>query len=450
MFIDLFPKNRIIYIMNELPYLLASDSQGQVFEIPELRMIGMSGSHIQKINTNDLIELPFGSNLYHLPGRYPIGYDPVKNEIVTLKSYENEPVFATAAFMAPAYLQYFRSAFQSKEDSPRLPLFSYTTVGWMNDKFYVPAIRTDQDIRQDLNNVDCDEIEKKAIKMSKEYPSNKLIQHLIENCVLTYGCPAARNMVLERWEAPAPSSQSCNASCLGCISYQNQDSCVPATQNRLNFTPSVDEIVELGVLHLNRAPRAVYSFGQGCEGEPILNGDLLYESIKGIRKLTQNGIINLNTNASRPETLKKLFQAGLDSIRVSLNSAQKHYYHKYYNPRGYNFEEVIQSLSLTRDYNKWSSLNYLIFPGLTDQEEEWQALDSLLKKNKVNMIQTRNLNIDPEWYIEEMDLREYGPGFGIAQWIAKVQKSNPWIKLGYFNPPKEEMKKEHYDFPEFS
>ncbi|MBN2737091.1 MAG: radical SAM protein [Spirochaetales bacterium] len=430
--------------MKQLPYLLASDAEGNLFEIPELRMAGMNGPHIEKIASSDLIELPYGSNLYHLPKRYPVGFDPKKNTFVTLTEYKGEAVFAAAAFMAPAYLQKSRSAFKAQTDAPRLPLFSYTAVGWMNDQFYVPAIRTDKDPRQDLIHFDCELIEEKALAMSKQFPKNRLIQHIIEKCVLTYGCPAARNMVLERWEAPAPSSQSCNASCLGCISFQNAESCVPATQNRLDFTPSAEEIIELGVLHLERAPRPIYSFGQGCEGEPILNGELLEEAIGGIRKRTQKGIINLNSNASRPDTLEKLYQAGLDSIRVSLNSAQKEYYHKYYRPRGYGFEDVCQSLQVTRDFNKWSSLNYLIFPGLTDQKAEWQALDTLLKAYKVNMIQTRNLNIDPDWYIEEMGIGGQEPGMGINQWITQVKSSTPWVKLGYFNPPKEEMQQQFY------
>ena len=63
------------------------------------------------------------------------------------------------------------------------------------------------------------------------------------------------------------------------------------------------------------------------------------------------------------------------------------------------------------------------------------------------MIQTRNLNIDPEWYIKEMGL----DGFrqertGLANWLSIVHERFPWIKTGYFNPPRREMKVEHFEF----
>ncbi|MCK4423827.1 MAG: hypothetical protein KAV18_07145 [Candidatus Omnitrophica bacterium] len=44
----------------------------------------------------------------------------------------------------------------------------------------------------------------------------------------------------------------------------------------------------------------VVSFGQGCEGEPLLVYKTLSQAIKLIRKQTKKGTINLNTNASRP------------------------------------------------------------------------------------------------------------------------------------------------------
>ncbi len=78
----------------------------------------------------------------------------------------------------------------------------------------------------------------------------------------------------------------------------------------------------MGAGHLARVRHAVASFGQGCEGEPLLQANTLTQAVQRIRRRTQQGTINLNTNASRPEAVAKLAAVGLDSMRVSLNSAR--------------------------------------------------------------------------------------------------------------------------------
>jgi MoaA/NifB/PqqE/SkfB family radical SAM enzyme len=218
-------------------------------------------------------------------------------------------------------------------------------------------------------------------------------------------------------------------------------------QERIEFTPTIGEIAEFTVPHLENAPRAVVSFGQGCEGEPLLVGEVLVDAVREIRKRTDKGIINLNTNASRPDVIEKLCEAGLDSIRASINSAQKKYYDPYYNPRHYTFDAVIESLKIVRKYDRWASINYLTFPGLTDHPQEIAALEKLILETKLNMIQTRNLNIDPDWYMDELGLRDLKQEqIGMRIWVYHIQEKYPWIKLGYFNPPKEEMSLKPKDF----
>jgi molybdenum cofactor biosynthesis enzyme MoaA len=229
---------------------------------------------------------------------------------------------------------------------------------------------------------------------------------------------------------------------LGCISKQPCESGFKASHDRISFTPTVDEIVEYVSYHLENAPRPVASFGQGCEGEPLLEGELLAESIKAIRKRTQRGIINVNTNGSLPVVVKKLCDAGLDSIRVSLSSAREIYYNAYYQPKNYSFDDVIESLSIVNGYKRWSSINYLMFPGFTDTQVELDALVAVIEKTGLKMIQTRNLNIDPLWYIKMAGLeKEHAESIGVSKWVTAIRKIFPNLLLGYFNPPLSIMKK---------
>jgi pyruvate-formate lyase-activating enzyme len=425
--------------LSKRPRLVVSAGNGQVFDVPELEAVAMSGDQVQIPESGEFIGLPHGSTLFELPQRHPIGYDPVRKKTVTLERYADEPVFAVAAFLAPAYTQLYRTAYVAQPGAGRLPLFAYTAVGWSSAGFYVPALRVDSDERQDPIHFNESAIRRRATLLFKKYPGNRLVSHLVENCVRRYHCPAAQNWAMGRWEAPIPTSTACNAQCVGCISKQS-DSGISATQDRLTFVPSVSEIAEYTVPHLQKAPRAVVSFGQGCEGEPLLQGELLIEAVKAIRRGTDKGIINLNTNASRPELVERLCQAGLDSIRISLNSAQPDFYTKYFSPRHYSMADVFESISLVSKHKKWISLNYFIFPGLTDHPDEISALLKLVKRYRINYIQMRNLNIDPEWYMEALGWQGHaGRARGIRFWMAQVRKAAPWVGFGYFNPPREVM-----------
>ena len=117
-----------------------------------------------------------------------------------------------------------------------LPLFAYSAVGWHEDRFWVSGFRSDPDKRQDADQYQQDDVVRKTKKKLRSYKDNRLIQHL-GKCCLTYGCPAARNYFLGRWEAPLPTSPDCNARCLGCISLQ-ASGCCPSTQDRMTFVPS--------------------------------------------------------------------------------------------------------------------------------------------------------------------------------------------------------------------
>lgn len=429
--------------MKKYPFLLVSDSAGNIFEIPELYMVGATLTSSVVPSLDDLIPIPSGSDLFRLPGRVPIGYDPKTDKFVKVQDFKGVQVDAVGAFMSPAYLQILRSCFENRPDAPRLPLYCYTAAGWYDGQFFTSGLRVDSDIRQDFENFDLCDIHKKAKELPKKYPGNRLVKHLVQNCVLRYGCPAARNFVLGRWECPIPTSRACNAACLGCISKQDKESGFCASHERITFTPTVREIVEFVVPHLENAARPVVSFGQGCEGEPLLEGELLAEAINQIRKKTSKGIINLNTNASIPLMVEKLCDAGLDSMRVSMSSARDDFYKAYYRPHGYTFDDVIESMMIVRKHKLWTSINYLVFPGFTDTEYEFEALEKLIQKTDLNMIQTRNLNIDPLYYIEKAKLNktDHGKTIGIREWVRRLQNKYPHVKLGYFNPPFEEMEK---------
>ncbi len=417
------------------PYILYSDGKGNIFEDTSLYATGRSGWDAIPVPAEDWIELPSGGSLYELPGRRGIGID-VHTGAMRLCGKG----LAVAAFIPPAHTGLYLAAYESGKEAPTLPLFCYTAAAWFNDTFYVPAVRIEQDIRQESAGYDTAAIKNGTEYLLKAYPQNRLVKHLMENCCMTYHCPAARNFSLGRWECPVPVSPACNANCIGCISFQPQEETIPSTQDRLTFKPTAEEIVEFTVPHLQTAPYPIVSFGQGCEGEPLLMWETIRESIIQMRKHTARGSININTNGSKPDAVKALCEGGLNSIRVSTNSARKHIYESYYRPNNYSFEDIVESLKVVRSFGGWASINYFIFPGMTDSIEEYEALRKLILDTDLTMIQWRNFNIDPDWYLGRIGVTETGEFMGVKQVMDLIHEEFPQLKFGYFNPPAERIK----------
>ncbi|RYZ56121.1 MAG: radical SAM protein [Sphingobacteriales bacterium] len=422
-------------IIQQSPYILYSDGKGNIFEDTSLYVVGRTGWDALPIPVEEFIELPDGGSLYELPGRRGIGIDVHTGDMRLC-----EKGWAVAAFIPPAHTGFYLAAFEKMPEAETLPLFCYTAVGWLNEKFYVPATRIERDIRQEASGYDEDKVREGVDQLLRAYPHNRLVKHLAENCALTYHCPAARNYFIGRWECPIPASPACNANCIGCISFQPVEETIYSSQDRLSFKPTAAEIVEYTVPHLETAPFPIVSFGQGCEGEPLLMGETLREAILEIRKHTRKGSININTNGSKPDVVQKLVEAGLDSIRVSLNSVRKEIYTRYYLPNNYEFEDIVESLKIVSRAGGWTSINYFTFPGMTDSVEEYEALRKLISETNLSMIQWRNFNIDPDWYLGKIGMTDTGESLGIRQLMDLIHEEFPDVKFGYFNPPAERMK----------
>ncbi len=411
------------------PTLVVAGQEGDVFDVPGCRAAGRSGYRIAPLQPEELIAAPHGTQFYTLPGRAPcVGEgEPVDRS-------ELEGCCAVAAFVPPRYLVTKLAAFRRLDEAPCLPLLSYGAVCWFRGQFHVAAVEVERDPKHDAAMFHPHILRRYVKRFRKRFPGNRLVEHLAENCALRYGCANAMNFFYGRWEMPIPVSPACNAACVGCISSQ-PDSAVSPPQDRLQFVPTVEEIIEIAVPHLENAPGAMVSFGQGCEGEPLLHADLLAEAIREIRRRTERGTIHLNTNGSDPTGLEKLCQAGLDSVRISVNAFHRPWYEAYYRPRNYGLDEVLESIRVGRELGLFVSINYLSFPGVTDSITETEALQSVLGSNPFHMIQWRNLNIDPDVYLAVIGLDQDEPAVGLARWVDQLRVRFPRLVHGSVNPP---------------
>lgn len=414
-------------------------ADGVIFDLKGYAAVGMAGNHFVPLTCNNTIVMPFGSESMLLPDRQVVAYNLARGCMETLThdpQRPQQPVFPVAAFNSPGYVVSQISAYRETPAAEYLPLFGYGAVGWHSGHFRTAALLVDDEPRQDLRAMPVAGVQAGVAFMRRKLPHNRLARHL-EICALQYGCPAAKNFFLGRYEAPLPTARSCNAQCWGCLSHQHHPA-IPVSQNRIAFTPTSEEIAEVALMHIGRVRRAVVSFGQGCEGDPLLAAEVIAPAIRRIRQQTDQGTININTNAGRPAALKGLLAAGLDSLRVSLNSVRKPAYEVYFRPLDYEFEDVLKSIDMTLAAGRHVSINYLNMPGFTDTPKELRALLNFIRDHAIQMIQWRNLNFDPlrYWKLMQVTAGSDAP-MGMAPLLKTLRREVASLRHGYFNPPKE-------------
>ncbi len=407
------------------PYVVYSTPDGAVGERRGLRAVDDAG---EALTPAELIPLPDGSTLSMLPDRLAVGLDARGER----RGVPARLGWALAALLPIGYTRTHVPGYEKTLETQPLPFFGYTAIAGYRGRLYAAAVRTDNPHRWLTRNYNRERLEQLVRERLTAEPQNRVLAHHA-HCALDYACPTASNLFFRRWEGAVAVSAGCNARCVGCISKQDEDGLV-SPQDRLTFLPTVEEIVAVGVAHLEQATDAIYSFGQGCEGEPLLQARRIEQAIRGMRARTGKGTININTNASNPRALRRLYDAGLDSLRASTISARRETYDAYYRPIGYSFDDVKRSLALAREAGVSSSINLLCFPGLIDCEDEVEALVGFLRETGVQLVQLRNLNIDPEVLWPRVP-RPTGRPLGMRALIAMLRRELPEVELGNFSRP---------------
>ena len=429
-----------------MPSLLFADDRGVVYDHPELLAAVRSGDDLLAPPERPL-PLPEGATLAMLPGRRPVGIDPSTGQLVVLDEVKvgrrRIVPHAVGATLPPGFTRTFLPAVGKRAlpiaDAPILPQWAYTAAAGTPDGFVAWALRTDRRTHWSPARHSTPDLAGRVAARLQATPNP--IYRQLSRCALEWRCFTAQNTFYGRDEGAIPSSARCNAACIGCLSEQDEG-LPPPSHQRITRPPSAEEMAEVAIHHLTRARgRVMVSFGQGCEGEPLLRWKEIEAAIRLIRAATPRGSIHVNTNGSLPEALGALCAAGLDSVRVSLNSAAPDLYAAYYRPTRYGLPEVIRSVELAKRRHAYVALNLLTFPGVTDREGEVAALARLVKRTRVDQVQTRPLAIDPDVYMAVA--RERGAGgrpLGVKRLIAALKAARSGLVVGNFSRARPERK----------
>lgn len=399
---------------------LTADARGNIFDVPEAEGVGRVGEKFFKLKPEDLIRLPDSADLMFLPQRRAIGFK--RGEFVALNGQ------AVSAILPQGYTRTHLPAFQKISRAQVLPLYGYTAVVLYKDALHAAALYTDENHKWEPEHYNTPALKKFIRRVKKDLPDNRIVAQ-VAKCSLEWHCLTAQNLFYRRWECGVPTSPTCNANCLGCISLQAAE-CCPSPQSRITFKPTPEEIADVGIYHLSHAPEGIISFGQGCEGEPSLQAENICAAIKKIRAKTTRGQININTNAGFTAGIKKIVDAGLDSMRVSIISANDDNYQKYYRA-GYSLAAVKDSIRYALEKNVHVSLNLLYMPGFNDRAAELDAWKNFLDELPVQMIQVRNLNFDPDEFFSVMPHDENF--LGTKKFLRALKKFFPSLTIGNFS-----------------
>lgn len=84
------------------------------------------------------------------------------------------------------------------------------------------------------------------------------------------------------------------------------------------------------------------------------------------------------------------------------------------------------------------SLNMLYFPGFNDSESEAGAWKDFLRENPVDMIQIRNLNVDPDTFAAIMP--PFTKAIGTKEFFRQLREEFPHVAIGSFSHYQKENK----------
>ena len=422
-----------------MPRLLFADDRGVVYDHPTLRAAVRSGDDLAAPRERP-VALPEGATLSMLPGRRPVGVGE-DGALVVLHEVRvgrrRIVPHAVGATLPPGFTRTFlpaaaRPALAPVADAPVLPQWAYTAAGLGPDGPVVFALRTDRRAHWSPARHSTPDLPARVERVLAG--SDNPIYRQIARCALEWRCFTAQNTFYARDEGAIPSSAACNARCVGCLSEQDEGM-PPSSHERIRRPPTPEEMAEVAIHHLETASgRVMISFGQGCEGEPLLRWREIERAIRLVRARTGRGSIHANTNGSLPDALARLVDAGLDSVRISLNSASPDLYAAYYRPVRYGLADVERSIAIAKERGAYVALNLLTFPGVTDREGEIDRLCALVVRSGVDQVQTRPLAIDPDVYLAVA--RGKGAGgaaMGIRALVAALRQARRGLVVGNFS-----------------
>ena len=314
------------------------------------------------------LPIPPGTDVVHLPGRPGIGLDRAGRAREL-----GQGRFAVAAILPLGYLRLGLPAYVDDLGTPQLRPRAYAAIGAdASGQLVVSAVALD-DQAGIVDGRSAPDLAARITATQRDQPSSRVLRQLAR-CAKDYRCRAAANVFLRRHDCALPVAAPRNESPPEALVLHDETDASPTEPAA--FRPTPEELAETAWRHFEGGGTVV-AFGRACEGEPLLIVRVVEQAIVTIRERTRLGTIHLETNGSSPAALRRLCDAGLDSVAVRLMSARAETYEAIHRPDGFRFADVRASLAQAIAGKISVALRVLALPGLTDRPRELDALVGL-------------------------------------------------------------------------
>ena len=314
------------------------------------------------------LPLPPGTEVVNLPGRIGVGLDR------TGRPRElGQGRFGVAAILPVGYLRMTLPAYIDDLGTPPLRPRAYAAVGAdAHGQLVVSAVALDADAGS-VDGRSAPDLAARITATQRAHPSSRVLRQLAR-CAKDYRCRAAANAFIGRHDCALPIAAPRNERPSEVLVLHDDADASPTEPAA--FRPSPEELADLASRHLEGGGTVV-AFGRACEGEPLLAVRVVEQAIVAIRERTRTGTIHLETNGSAPVALRRLCDAGLDSVAIRIASAAAETYEAVHRPEGFRFADVRASLAHAIAGRVSVALRVLALPGLTDRARELDALVGL-------------------------------------------------------------------------
>jgi pyruvate-formate lyase-activating enzyme len=343
-----------------------SDRSGRIVVAADYAAAMSDGSSIGPLAA--ALPLPAGSDVVHLPGRTGIGLDRAG------RSRElGQGRWGVGAIVPIGYLRMGVPAYADDLGQPPLTPRAYAAVGAdTNGELVVSAVALEPEAGA-ADGRSAPDLVARITATQRDHPSSRVLRQLAR-CAKDYRCRAAANAFLGRHDCALPVAAPRNERPPEVLVLHDDADAAPTEPAA--FRPTPEELADAASRHLEGGGTVV-AFGRACEGEPLLTVRLVEDAIVGIRERTRLGTIHLETNGSLPVALRRLCEAGLDSVAVRVASARAETYEAIHRPDGFRFADVRASIASAIAARVSVALRVLILPGLTDRRQELEALVGL-------------------------------------------------------------------------
>jgi pyruvate-formate lyase-activating enzyme len=343
-----------------------SDRSGRLVVTADYAAAMSDGSSIGPLV--QALPLPAGTDVVHLPGRTGIGLDRAGRAREL-----GQGRFGVAAILPIGYLRMGLPAYVDDLGGQPLRPRAYAAVGAdPSGQLFVSAVALDAEAGA-IDGRSAPDLAARITATQRDHPSSRVLRQLAR-CAKDYRCRAAANAFLGRHDCALPVAAPRNERPPEVLVLHDDADASPTEPAA--FRPSPDEVADAASRHL-QGGGSVVAFGRACEGEPLLAVRVVEQAILAIRERTRLGSIHLETNGSSPVALRRLCDAGLDSVAVRVVSARAETYEAIHRPDGFRLADVRASIAHAIAGKVSVAIRILALPGLTDRPRELDALVGL-------------------------------------------------------------------------